>query len=160
MPLSIFKRLGLSEARPITVTLQLADISLKHPRGVIEDVLVKVDKFIFLVDFIVLDKEEDREIPIILGRPFLEIGRARIDVQRGELKLRVQNDEVKFSVFDAIRHSVESDSCFMIETMEAIMSSQSDPTDPLETILVQEKQEEQEELCEKSRGICKMDGLF
>ena len=89
MPLSIFKRLGLGEARPTTVTLQLADRSLKHPRGVIEDVLVKVDKFIFPADFIVLDMEEDKEIPIILGRSFLATGRAMIDVQRGELKLRV-----------------------------------------------------------------------
>ena len=55
----------------------------------IEDVLEMVDKFIFPIDFIVLDMEEDKEIPIILGRPFLEIGRAMIDVQKGELKLRV-----------------------------------------------------------------------
>ena len=89
MPLSIFKRLGLGEVRPTTVILQLADRSLKHPRGVIEDVLVKVDKFIFPADFIVLDMEEDKEIPIILGRPFLTTGRAVINVQRGELKLRV-----------------------------------------------------------------------
>ena len=60
MPLSIFKRLGLGEARPTTVTLQLADRSLKHPRGVVEDVLVKVDKFIIPADFIVLDMEEDK----------------------------------------------------------------------------------------------------
>ena len=80
MPLSIFRRLGLGEARPTTVTLQLADRSLKHPRGIIEDVLVKVDKFIFPADFIVLDMEEDKEIPIILGRPFLATGRAMIDV--------------------------------------------------------------------------------
>ena len=75
----------------------MADRSLKHPRrgrgggggggggeggggGGIEDVLVKVDKFIFSADFIVLDMEEDKEIPIILGRPFLAIGRAMIDV--------------------------------------------------------------------------------
>ena len=89
MPLSIFKRLGLGEARLTTVTLQLANISLNHPKGVIEGVLVKVDKFIFPTDFIVLDMEEDKEIPIILGRPFLATGRAMIDVQRGELKLRV-----------------------------------------------------------------------
>ena len=80
MSLSIFKRLGLGEARLTTVTLQLADRSLKHPRGVIEDVLVKVDKFIFPADFIVLDMEEDKEIPIILGRLFLATGRAMIDV--------------------------------------------------------------------------------
>ncbi|XP_062085799.1 uncharacterized protein LOC133791908 [Humulus lupulus] len=70
MPLSVFKRLQLGEAKPTTVTLQLADRSLAHPRGVIEDVLVKVDKFIFPADFIVLDMEEDSNVPIILGRPF------------------------------------------------------------------------------------------
>ena len=80
MPLSIFRRLGLGEAKPTTVNLQLVDRSLKNPRGVIEDVLVKVDKFIFPADFIVLDMKEDKEIPIILGRPFLETGRPMIDV--------------------------------------------------------------------------------
>ena len=80
MPLSIFRRLGLEEAKPTTVTLQLTDRSLKHPRGIIEDVLVKVDKFIFPKDFIVLDMDEDKEIPIILGRPFLAIGKSLIDV--------------------------------------------------------------------------------
>ena len=80
MPLSIFRRLGLGEAHLTTVTLQLADRSLKHPRGVIEDVLVKVDKFIFPADFIVLDMEEDKEIPIILGRLFLATEMVMIDV--------------------------------------------------------------------------------
>ena len=136
MPLSIFKRLGLGEAHPTTITLQLADRSLKHPRGVIEDVLVKVDKFIFPANFIVLDMEEDKEIPIILGRPFLATGRAMIDVKRGELKLRVQEDEVKFNVFEAVRHPAESDTCFMTEIVEAIVSSQSGPTDPLEASLI------------------------
>ena len=59
-----------------------------------------------------------------------------IDVQRGELKLRVQDDEVKFNVFEAVRHPVESDTCFIVETVEAIMSSQSSLSDPLETSLV------------------------
>ena len=81
MPLSIFKRLELGKALPTIVTLQLVHMSLKHPRGgVIEDVLVKVDKFIFPTYFIVLDMEEDKEIPIILGRPFLATGKAMIDV--------------------------------------------------------------------------------
>ena len=141
--------MGLGEARPTTVTLQLVDRSLKHPRGLIEDVLVKVDKFIFPTDFTLLDMEEDREIPIILGTPFLETGRAMIDVQRGELKMRVQDDEVKFNVFDAIRHPTKSDSCFMVETVEAIVSSQSGLTSPLEISLVQDKQEE---LCEEAEG--------
>ena len=102
----------------------------------IEDVLVKVDKFIFPIDFIVLDMEEDKEIPIILGRLFLATGRAMIDVHKGELKLRVPDDEVRFSVFNAMRHPVESDACFMIKAVEAIVSSQSGLTDPLETSLL------------------------
>ena len=149
MPLSMFKRLGLGEARPTTVTLQLADRSLKHPRGVIEDVLVKVDKFIFPTDFIVLDMEEDKEIPIILGRPFLATGRAMIDVQRGELKSRVQEDEVKFNVFEAVRHPAESDTCFMAEIVEAIASSQSGLTYPLEASLVQNDSENMSEEAEE-----------
>ena len=67
IPWSIFKKLKLGEACPTTVTLQLVDRSLTHPRGIIEDVLVKVDKFIFPVDFITLDVQEDKEVPIILG---------------------------------------------------------------------------------------------
>ncbi|XP_062112485.1 uncharacterized protein LOC133823645 [Humulus lupulus] len=82
MPLSVFKRLQLGEAKPTTVTLQLVDRSLAHSRWVIEDVLVKVDKFIFPADFIVLDMEEDSNVPIILGRPFLATGQALIDVQK------------------------------------------------------------------------------
>ena len=74
MPLSIFRKLGLREANPTTITLQFLDRLFTHPQGIIEDVLVKVDKFIFLVDFIVLDMEEDKEVPIILGNPFLAIG--------------------------------------------------------------------------------------
>ena len=65
-----------------------------------------------------------------------------IDVQRGELKLRVQDDEVKFNVFEAVRHPTESDKWFMIEIVEAIVSSQSGPTDPLETSMVQSESEE------------------
>ena len=92
MPLSIFGKLGLREANFTTINLQLLDRSLTHPRGIIEDVLVKVDKFIFLVYFIVLDMKEDKEVPIILGKSFLAIYRALIDVQKGELRLRVQDE--------------------------------------------------------------------
>ena len=98
----------MGEANPITITHQLVDQSLAHPRGIIKDVLVKVDKFIFSVDFIVLDMEEYKEMPIILERPFLATDRALIDVQKGELRLRVQDEEVTFNVFNAIKHPMES----------------------------------------------------
>ena len=81
MPLYIFRKLKLGEAQPTTVSLQLIDRTVKHLRGIIEDIHVEVDKFISQVDFIVLDMEEDKDIPIILGRPFLEIKHALIDVQ-------------------------------------------------------------------------------
>ena len=137
MPLSIFKNLSLGKASPMTVTFQLADRSLTHPRGMIEDVLVKVDKFIFPVDFIILDLEEDKEIPIILGGPFLATGRALIDVQKGELILRVQ-EEVTFNVFNAIKLAHENDCFFSVYVIEAKVSSQVGSIDPLETRLLHE----------------------
>ena len=109
MLLSIFRRLGLGEARPTTVTLQLADRSLKHPRGggggggggrhSGQSGQVHISGIFHCFGY-----EEDKEIPIILGRPFLATGRALIDVQKGELKLRVQDDEVTFNVLKAMRH--------------------------------------------------------
>ncbi|XP_062087012.1 uncharacterized protein LOC133793735 [Humulus lupulus] len=92
--------------------------SVKHPRGIIEDVLVKVDKFIFPADFIVLDMEEDMDVPIILGRPFLATGQALIDVQKGELTLRVQGEEVVFNVFKALKFANVNDNCFRVDLVE------------------------------------------
>ncbi|XP_038891744.1 uncharacterized protein LOC120081142 [Benincasa hispida] len=94
MPLSIFKKLGIGEAQPTSVTLQLADKTIKYSEGKIGDVLVKVDNFIFPTDFIILDYEADREVPIILERPFLATGKVLIDVHKGELTMRVDNEEV------------------------------------------------------------------
>ncbi|KAL0408092.1 UNVERIFIED_CONTAM: Retrovirus-related Pol polyprotein from transposon opus [Sesamum radiatum] len=93
MPYSIFAKLGMHELTPTIVTLQLADRSIKYPRGIIEDVLVKVGKFVIPVDFVVLDMEEDANTPLILGRPFLATGKALIDVQKGQLTLRINDEE-------------------------------------------------------------------
>ncbi|KAF7841924.1 DNA-directed DNA polymerase [Senna tora] len=101
----------------------LADHSIAYPRGVIEDVLVKVDKFIFPTDFIVLDYEEDREVPIILGTPFLATGRTIIDVQKGELKMRVQEEEVTFNVFKAMKLPGEPEECFRVNVIESSIDS-------------------------------------
>ncbi|XP_068461720.1 uncharacterized protein [Phaseolus vulgaris] len=72
MPLSMLKKIGDVEVRPTRMTLQLADRSIKYPHGIVEDLLVKVDKFLFPVDFVVMDIEEDVEVPLILGRPFMK----------------------------------------------------------------------------------------
>ena len=104
MSLSMFKRLKLGEPKSTTISLQLADRSYQHPRGIIENVLVKVGKFVLLADFVILDMEEDDSVPIILGRPFLATRKAQINVQEGELKLRVQGDEITFHVFQPMKH--------------------------------------------------------
>ncbi|XP_062094151.1 uncharacterized protein LOC133800213 [Humulus lupulus] len=101
MPLFLYRKLKLGEALPTTMSLKLADHSIKYPRGVIEDVLVKVAKFIFPTDLIILDIKKDENIFIILGRPFLATGRALIGVQKRELKMHVQQDKVTFNVFAA-----------------------------------------------------------
>ncbi|KAK4280234.1 hypothetical protein QN277_011881 [Acacia crassicarpa] len=98
MSMSVFKRLAVGEARPTTVMLQLADCSIVLLEGKIEDVLVKVDKLIFPVDFIILDFEEDQEILILMGRPFMATGRTLIDVEKGELTMRVNDNHVTFSI--------------------------------------------------------------
>ncbi|XP_038885856.1 uncharacterized protein LOC120076157 [Benincasa hispida] len=117
MPLSIFKKLNINNARPTTITLQLADRRITHPEGKIEDVLVQVDKFIFPVDFIILDYEAVREVPIILGRPFLVTGRALIDVQKGELTIRVDDQQVKFNVLNALKYPSDMENCQYVEEL-------------------------------------------
>ncbi|XP_024990704.1 uncharacterized protein LOC112524991 [Cynara cardunculus var. scolymus] len=114
MPLSIFNQLGIGEVRPTTVTLQLADRSLAYPKGKFEDILVKVDKFIFPADFLVLDYEADRNVPIILGRPFLATGMTLIDVQNGELTMRVNDQQVTFNVFKTLKFNGEIEDCSSI----------------------------------------------
>ena len=79
---------------------------------------------------------ENKKVPIILGRPFLATDQALIDVQKGKLKLRVQDEEVTFNVFNAIKHPIESENCFRMGIVEAIVSSQKDHIDPLETSLI------------------------
>ncbi|XP_023767337.1 uncharacterized protein LOC111915929 [Lactuca sativa] len=71
MPYLFFKKLDLPKRRPVRMVIHLANKTMTFPRGICEELLVKVDKFVFLVDFIILDMEEDEQIPIILGRPFL-----------------------------------------------------------------------------------------
>ena len=71
MPLSVVKRLSLGELTPTAMTLQMANITLAQPEGILEDVLIKVGKFIFLVDFVVIGIKEDKQISLLLRRPFL-----------------------------------------------------------------------------------------
>ncbi|XP_049397260.1 uncharacterized protein LOC125861390 [Solanum stenotomum] len=103
MPLAIYKKLGLGVPKPTSMRLMRADRSAKRPVGILCDVLVKVDIFIFPADFVILDCEVDFEVPIILGRSFLATGRALVDVEIGELKFRLNTDEVRFNICRSVK---------------------------------------------------------
>jgi hypothetical protein len=84
----------------------LADRSIKRPRGILEDVLVKVGKFILLADFIVLDMEESPmplPLPIILGRPFMRTADTKICVKKGIVSMKVNGEKIEFKIFDALK---------------------------------------------------------
>ena len=103
MPLSVARRLSLGELTLTTITLQMADRTMAKPEGVIEDVLVKVGKFVFPVDFIILDIEEDSQVPLLLGRPFLATGVALIDMQKGVLTLRIGEEAADFNLLQSLK---------------------------------------------------------
>ena len=89
----------MEEIELTTISLPMADRSTSSPKGIIEDVLIKVGKFIFSMDFVVLDMDENEKVPLILKRPFLATSRALIDVESRELTLRVGDDKVQLSIY-------------------------------------------------------------
>ncbi|XP_070036900.1 uncharacterized protein [Nicotiana tomentosiformis] len=88
----------IGEIRSVPISLQLADQKTLIPEGIVQDVLVRVDKFVFPVDFIVVNMEKNKEIPLILGRPFLAMGRAIVDIHERKLMLRVGAEKVTFDM--------------------------------------------------------------
>ncbi|XP_031119033.1 uncharacterized protein LOC116022450 [Ipomoea triloba] len=104
MPYSLCKRLNLGEPKPTTMTLQMADRSIKRPVGVLEDIPVMIDQYFIPGDFVILDIEEDTKVPIILGRPFLATAGAIIDVKRGMLVMEVAEHKIEFDIFKMAKH--------------------------------------------------------
>ena len=95
--------LSLGELTPIAMTIQMADRIMAKLEGVLEDVLIKVGKFIFPMDFVVMDMEEDAQVLLLLGRPFLAIGAALIDVKKGELTPRVGDEAIHFNLNQSLK---------------------------------------------------------
>ncbi|GKC14260.1 reverse transcriptase domain-containing protein [Tanacetum coccineum] len=121
MPLSFWKKLSLPELTPTRMTLKLADRSITHLKGLAEDVYVKVGKFHFPTDFVVVDFEADPRVPLILGRSFLRTGRALIDVYGEEITLRVDNEAVTFNLDQTTRYSSTNDkSVNRIDIIDAV----------------------------------------
>nr|GFC00108.1 reverse transcriptase domain-containing protein [Tanacetum cinerariifolium] len=105
MSLSIWKKLSLPELTPTRMTLELADRSITSPKGVAKDVFVKVGKFHFSTDFVVVDFEADPRVPLILGRSFLRTNRALINVYGEEITLQVNDEAVTFNLNQTTRYS-------------------------------------------------------
>ncbi|GJY74464.1 reverse transcriptase domain-containing protein [Tanacetum coccineum] len=105
MPLSVWKKLSLPELTSTRMTLELADRSITRPKGVAEDVFVKVGKFHYPADFVVVDYDADPRVPLILGRPFLRTARALIDVYGEEITLRFNDEAITFKVGQTSRYS-------------------------------------------------------
>ena len=107
MPLSIYKKLGLGDPKPTAMQLLMTERTVKRPIGILHDVLVKMESFIFPADFVILDCEVDFEVPIILGRPFLATGRALVDMEKGQMTFRLNNEEATFNICRTMRQSGE-----------------------------------------------------
>jgi len=114
LPLSLFKRIGIGELKPTEVTLKLVDRTTIHPVGFIKDIPVKVGGIYIPADFVVVDIEEDTEVHILLGRPFLATAGAIINVKGGRIILQVSDERVGFEI-ETINKDPFDFSCCMID---------------------------------------------
>ncbi|CAN6547921.1 unnamed protein product [Malus baccata var. baccata] len=124
MPYSVYESLNLGELKETKVIIQLADRSNRYPKGLLEDVLVQVNRLIFPADFFVLEMEHDpmpTALPLILGRPFLRTARTKIDVYDGTLTMEIDGEIVKFRIFDAMRYPNDFESCFSIDAFDYVV---------------------------------------
>ena len=139
-PYSMYKRLGLGELKPTSITLSLADRSIKIPKGTIEDVLIQVDKFYYPVDFVVLDTEPvavgPNHVPIILGRPFLATSNAIINCRNGVMQLTFGNMTLELNIFHLGKRHMHSEGDDFEEVciLDAILEEQANQQQVQDTL--------------------------
>ena len=143
LPYSVYVDLGLGELEPTNITLQLADRSVKVPRGIVKDVLVQVDKFYFPVDFVVLDTQpvvnQGTQFPVILGRPFLATANAIIHCRGGLMTLSFRNMTVNLNIFNVIKGMGDEDEVCEVNMVDSVVHKYLDNVlhdDPLTSCLV------------------------
>ena len=131
LPYSMYKQLGLGELKPTSITLSLADRSIKIPKGTIEDVLIQVDKFYYPVDFVVLDTKPvamgANHVPIILGRPFLATSNAIINCGNGFMQLMFGNMTLELNIFHLSKRHMQpvEDDCEEVGIIDTILEEQA-----------------------------------
>ena len=143
LPYSVYVDLGLGELEPTNITLQLADHSMKIPRGIGKDVLVQVDKFYFPVDFVVLDTQpvvnQGTQFPVILGRPFLATANAIIHCRGGLMTLSFGNMTVNLNIFNVIKGMGDEEDVCEVNMVDSVVQKYLDNVsydDPLMSCLV------------------------
>ena len=132
LPYSMYKQLGLGELKPTSITLSIADKSIKIPKGTVEDVLIQVDKFYYPVDFVVLDIEPAATganyVPIILGRPFLATSNVIINCRNGVMQLTFENMTLELNIFHLSKKHMQpvEDGSEEVCIIDTILEEQAD----------------------------------
>ena len=143
LPYSVYVELRLGELEPTNTTLQLADRSVKIPKGIVKDVLVQVDKFYFPMEFVVLDTQpvvnQGTQFPIILGRPFLATANAIIHCRGGLMTLSFCNVTVNLNIFNVIEEMGDEEDVCEVSMIDSMVQKYVDNVsydDPLISCLV------------------------
>ncbi|GKE43454.1 reverse transcriptase domain-containing protein, partial [Tanacetum coccineum] len=127
MPYSLYAKLSLETFKPTKMSVRLVDRSFQYPIGIAKNMLVKVGKFTFLADFVILKMEEDSKVPLILGQPFLYTADAVIRVKQKQLNLGVGTERMIFNINSAMKHSYSNDdTCFSIDVIDEILEEDFD----------------------------------
>ncbi|GKC36003.1 reverse transcriptase domain-containing protein [Tanacetum coccineum] len=127
IPYSLYAKLSLETPKPTKMSVRLADRSFQHPIRIAKNMLVEVGKFTFLVDFVILEIEEDSKVPLILGRHFLHIADAVIRVKQKQLNLGVGTERMTFSIDSTMKHSYSNDDTyFSIDVIDEILEEYFD----------------------------------
>ncbi|CAL8175219.1 unnamed protein product [Prunus armeniaca] len=125
MPYHVYEKLNLGELQATSVSIQLADRTIRYPKGILEDVLVKVEELILPADFLVLEMEEapihDNQLPLILGRPFMATAGAIIDVKKGTLTMNVFDETIAFKVFEASKFPSDEHEVFQLDAIDTMV---------------------------------------
>ncbi|MGG6712835.1 UNVERIFIED_CONTAM: hypothetical protein ITH36_24740, partial [Salmonella enterica subsp. enterica serovar Weltevreden] len=120
-------KMNIGVLQPTKIALQLVDMSVKIPRGVVEDVLVQVDKYVLPADFVVLDVIPRGPSPILLGRPFLATGRFMIDCETGEATVRVFDESTTLKLFETVKTPKDYIvDCTSVSIYDAVFASVTD----------------------------------
>ncbi|XP_008230731.1 PREDICTED: uncharacterized protein LOC103329970 [Prunus mume] len=125
MSYHVYEKLNLGELQATSVSIQLADRTIRYPKGILEDVLVKVEELILPADFLVLEMEEapihDNQLPLILGRPFMATAGAIIDVKKDTLTMNVFDETIAFKVFEASKFPSDEHEVFQLDAIDTMV---------------------------------------